>query len=257
MRPSPAVLALGLALVVAPAAEACAVPRPFDPHWVKDADAVVAGRVTEHSRERVKVRDLDIEWISSGTGSVRVERERWFDRETVTVDVAVDQVLMGEAPKQLRLDWPRQFVPGETDFAPGHYVIALKRGPSGRPDDERLVIYSSLCRGGDLYAPSGSARGMAFIRVLMGRDPEAPPPPKRPDPIEEPRGVQVAAPAPAPDPALEPSWGSLQFEEPEGWRRVPVLPVVLASGALGGVLVAAILLRRRKRKSSPINVAGR
>lgn len=252
MRPSPAVLALGLALVVAPAAEACAVPRPFDPHWVKDADAVVAGRVTEHSRERVKVRDLDIEWISSGTGSVRVERERWFDRETVTVDVAVDQVLMGEAPKQLRLDWPRQFVPGETDFAPGHYVIALKRGPSGRPDDERLVIYSSLCRGGDLYAPSGSARGMAFIRVLMGRDPEAPPPPKRPDPIEEPRGVQVAAPAPAPP------LGSPQFEEPEWWRRVPVLPVVLSSGALGEAILGGIFsLRRRKRKSPPISAAGR
>lgn len=253
MRPSPAVLALGLALVVAPAAaEACAVPRPFDPHWVKDADAVVAGRVTEHSRERVKVRDLDIEWISSGTGSVRVERERWFDRETVTVDVAVDQVLMGEAPKQLRLDWPRQFVPGETDFAPGHYVIALKRGPSGRPDDERLVIYSSLCRGGDLYAPSGSARGMAFIRVLMGRDPEAPPPPKRPDPIEEPRGVHAAAPAPAP------IWNDLRRQEPEWWRRIPVLPVVLAGGALGGAILGGIFsLRRRKRKSSPINVAGR
>lgn len=253
MRPSPAVLALGLALVVAPAAaEACAVPRPFDPHWVKDADAVVAGRVTEHSRERVKVRDLDIEWISSGTGSVRVERERWFDRETVTVDVAVDQVLMGEAPKQLRLDWPRQFVPGETDFAPGHYVIALKRGPSGRPDDERLVIYSSLCRGGHLYAPSGSARGMDFIRVLMGRDPEAPPPPKRPDPIAEPRGVQAAAPAPAP------IWNDLRRQEPEWWRRIPVLPVVLSSGALGGAILGGIFsLRRRKRKSSPINVAGR
>ncbi|QDH73938.1 hypothetical protein [Brevundimonas sp. M20] len=249
MRPSPAVLALGLALVVAPAAaEACAVPRPFDPHWVKDADAVVAGRVTEHSRERVKVRAQEMRWVPTPDGQVQVPEELSLERETVTVDVAVDQVLMGEAPKQLRLDWPQQFVPGETGFAPGHYVIALKRGPSGRPDDERLVIYSSLCRGGHLYAPSGSARGMAFIRVLMGRDPEAPPPPKRPDPIAEPRGVHAAAPAPAPNPALEPSWGSLQFEEPEGWRRVPVLPVVLASGALGGVLVAAILLRRRKRK---------
>lgn len=243
MRPSPAVLALGLALVVAPAAaEACAVPRPSDPHWVKDADAVVAGRVTEHSRERVKVRAQEMKWVPTPDGQVQVPEELSLEREAVIVDVTVDQVLMGEAPKQLRLAWPQQFVPGETDFAPGHYVIALERGPSGRPDDDSVAIYYSMCRGRYLYAPSGSARGMAFIRVLMGRDPEAPPPPKRPDPIEEPRGV------PAPDPALEPSWGSSQFETPAWWRRVPVLPVVLASGALGGVLVAAILLRRRKRK---------
>lgn len=253
MRPSPAVLALGLMLVVAPtAAEACAVPRPFDPHWVKDADAVVAGRVTEHSRERVKVRAQEMRWVPTPDGQVQVPEELSLERDAVTVDVAVDQVLMGEAPTQLRLNWPRQFVPGETGFAPGHYVIALKRGPSERPDDERLVIYSSLCRGGHLYAPSGSARGMAFIRVLMGRAPEAPPPPKRPDPIEEPRGI----PAPAPD--SEPIWNDLRRQEPEWWRRVPLLPVVLAGGALGGAILGGIFsLRRRKRKSPPISAAGR
>ncbi|RZJ28336.1 MAG: hypothetical protein EON85_09185 [Brevundimonas sp.] len=250
MRSFLAALALALTLAAAPVtAEACALPLPFNPEWIRDADAVVAGRVTLHSSNVRQYRASRTGNPGQGFGPSPTTYF-WIERETVTVDVEVDQVLMGEAPQRLRLDWPGQFVPGETAFEPGHYVIALERGPSMRPDDDRIAIYDSMCRGGPLYARSGSARGMAFLRVLSGRAPDAPPLPERADDT----GISYRGDGVSPYP--EPVWRSPRFRAPEGLRRAPVLPLVLTGGALGGVIVAAIALRlRRKRETRRTDAA--
>lgn len=244
MRRFPAVLALAVAMTAAPSwATACAMYRPWDPQDVRDADAVVVGRVSgyrvvldQEGRRRnreIMARDPEMAAIL-GRGE-----PRGLLSDVASFDLRVDQVLVGSVPRRMRVRWDPSTFGSPDEMPDGRYLVALRvPGPDAR-DPSAFMVFRQPCSGAFLL-PGGSPDAVAVLRVLAGKPPY---PPGPPPPPESPASAGPAPAAELPAPPRD------DEADRRFWNEVPMAYRVMLGGAGLGLLIAFGALAWRRRKT--------
>ena len=202
-------VAAGVAMGAIPAsAQACPMHIPLDLADVRQADAVVVGRVTgyrivldqEARRERrEQLRDPNF----GGAFRDSLERQTGFLGDHARFEVAVDKVLAGQAPGRIRVAWDNSTFAEPRRMPPGPYLIALVAPRPSDPAGRDAPVYRLLqqpCSGAFLLKED-SAQAEAVRRVLAGQPAAPPPGAEVPAPGEPPAEPAPALPA---DPAAQP-----------------------------------------------------
>lgn len=242
MRRLPAVVTLGLTIMAAPApALACAIYSPLKPEAVRAGQVVVVGRLSHYRREASAESRRRFE------ESLRDPRPTFLPpgykptpgRDINTFEVAVERVVVGQAPARILVGWPTSNISPPETVEDGLYLIALNPSEPGARHGAPFTAVGHVCSGAFLY-PATSRKALAALRVLAGKPPYPPDPPPLPQP--EPSDAPRPAPMPAPPPpGPEQDRRSLIDRTPPGAR-------VMLAGAALGLLVGVCTFPWRRRK---------
>ena len=179
-------------------ARAC-VPPPENanaPTAILKADVVVIGRVRRYERIAEPSARRDREARLARESDLSPEQRRRLRRATDygRFTLAVDQVLMGRAPRTMTVFWRSNLMGGYPDSLPsGSYVIGLTqpdRNPVGGLAASHYTVAQGLCSGAKLFR--GRSPEANQVRRLFGVPPVKVEMLRRSDPVSWPGIIMMA-----------------------------------------------------------------
>lgn len=163
-------MAAGFAALAANSAEACIIHTDLRLNDVHQADAIAVGTVTKFEPQSPSEPSLLSKWLSGIDGRGKVTNaEDWTDRTRVTFRVR--EVISGNLPSTVIIDWPLDTNNGPPKRMSGNYLFAVR----DRPDAvESLIPTHELlhqsCSGSFVFRRGSSAANT--IREMYGLWPE-------------------------------------------------------------------------------------
>jgi hypothetical protein len=162
---------------------ACRTPAPIALKDVRHADLVVVGRIAGY--RIVRDEELRRKMLSSPTLPAEMreiyESGRSLMGDHGRLEIEVDEVLAGTAPKRIVATWDNSTFSLPDSMAAGPFVIALRRPDSARPplrgpsatiapnsEPRSLAILQAPCAPPFLFE-TGSDRARAVRRLLSRR----------------------------------------------------------------------------------------
>lgn len=170
-----AAMSASVCLLIPGPVAACPVYMQPDPEDARDAHAIVVGRASELRIEPTyRWRDANRRrWLRNLLAG---EQRRGLDGVTdrVRLTIEVRQVVAGDAPRQITVDWLRETNNGPPGAIRGEYLFALRKSPAPTPEETYgdFGVLQSVCQGA-LVLETGSVEANA-VRAMFGLPAEAP-----------------------------------------------------------------------------------
>lgn len=163
-------MAAGLATLAAGSAEACIVHTDLRLDDVREADAIAIGTVTKFDPGIPPEPSLLNKWLSAIEGREKITNAGdWADRTRVTFRVR--EVISGNLPPTVIIDWPLDTNNGPPKRMSGNYLFAVRDRSDA--DESPIPTHELLhqgCSGSFVFRRGSSAANT--IREMYGLWPE-------------------------------------------------------------------------------------